>query len=358
MSNPTITPPTMSLKPSEAIEALVALFKAGMSVMLTGRQGIGKSDLMYQAVVERLKWRYITLHSVTMQPPDLMGLPHEGKRGGRAVADFLPYGFLEQLMEIKEPTVVVWEDIGTTPPATQPALMQLILAKQLNGKQLSDKIIWAATTNRRQDLSGVASFNNALADRFNYIIELQPDAMDWVTWGLKHQMPPVLLAYAKLNPKVITDFIQPRDIVKGNSPRSLAKLGETLVQAERDGAECLLDPRIFSAAIGAEHGISFYGFYRTFGVLPDITEVLSNPKKAPLVPSDRPDAQWVLMRGLAHALTPDNFGTAAKYLDRVPPEMAVICIREAVDLTPTLKQTSTYIEFTTKHQHIYGLSGD
>jgi len=157
---------------------------------------------------------------------------------------------------------------------------------------------------------------------------------------------------------VITKFVQPRDIVKGNSPRSLARLGETIVQAEQDGLDCLLDPRVFSAAIGAEHGISFYGFYRTFGALPDLHEVLSNPKKAPLVAADRPDAQWVLMRSLAHAVTEDNFGSVAVYLDRVQPEMAVICVREAVDLTPALKRTSTYIQFTTKHQHIYGLSGN
>ena len=72
----------------------------------------------------------------------------------------LPYSFLD--------------DLGQAPMSVQAAAMQLILARRINGFKISDKVIFMAATNRREDKAGVTGILEPVKSRFAWIVELVP----------------------------------------------------------------------------------------------------------------------------------------------------------------------------------------
>ncbi len=64
--------------------------------------------------------------------------------------------FDAKVVTAKRLTVVFLDDIGQSPPAVQAALMQLILARRVNGHRLSDHVVFCGATNDTMHLAGVA----------------------------------------------------------------------------------------------------------------------------------------------------------------------------------------------------------
>src|SRR5262249_16852261 len=151
------------MKFTEALNASKALLAEGLSVILSGPPGVGKSALA-ETLAGQMEWRLVISQPVIADPVDFKGLPFlvDGR------AEFLPFADLVDLRTTTEDTLWHFDDLIQAPTAVQAALMQLVHpnCRQLAGKKLSDRVRILACTNRRQDRAGGVGFIEPLKQRF------------------------------------------------------------------------------------------------------------------------------------------------------------------------------------------------
>jgi len=334
------------MKPSQLVPLLARLMQAREPFILTGRPGIGKTDMTEQAAAQA-GVHHVTWHPVTADPTDAKGLPAIiGER-----AEFLPTAELRAVLEATEPTFVLMDDLGQAPPAVQAAYMHLWLARRINGFKIPECVTFGACTNRRQDNAAVTGVISPLIDRATVVIEAEVDVEDWVSWGLAHEMPSELLAFARFRPAFVTEHKATREIVKTPSPRSLAGIGRMMRLGLRS-----LD--VLSAGAGQAFGVEFHAFLDTLHLLPDVKEILANPKKAPVPEEGRPDLLYAIAGALVGQAAPPTMDAIMTYGLRFPREFTILLVKDCVRKDRKLAESPAFVKFVSdpRNAGLIGLS--
>lgn len=339
------------MKPSDLKQLLIKLIPARENILCVGSPGVGKSDTVEYAA-QQLDYDLIVTHPVVDDPTDYKGMPAVVTRGtgksAEPAAKFLPFGDLWRMIEADKPTLVFMDDLGQAPPAVQAAIMQLILARKINGHRVSDQVSFVAATNRRQDKAAVQGLITPLLDRFTTVVTMDFDLEDWIAWGIEHDMPPVLLAFARFRPDHINRFEASKDMKKSPTPRSVAGVGR-LVNRGID------DYEVLAGAAGDGFATEFVAFMRTWSELPDRNEIYLNPDQV-AVPQ-KADVLYALMGSLAHGANPQNMEATVKYLSRVKPEFSVLCVKDAMLRTPAIKTTRAFTQWALQNKAVFGYDG-
>jgi MoxR-like ATPase len=206
------------MKPSQLTAYLTATDAQRRPVLVTGQPGIGKSDIVADTMA-KVGRRLIITHPVTADPTDFKGLPFASPSSDSA--RFLPFGDLREMIDATVPTCVFIDDMGQAPPLVQAALMQLVLARRIDGHRVSDHVRFIAATNRRTDGAAVSRILEPLKSRFT-IVGLEIDVRDWQVWAGAHGVPVEVIAFAQWRPELITKFQPSPEMQNSPSPRTLA----------------------------------------------------------------------------------------------------------------------------------------
>lgn len=335
------------MKPSKLSSILMSLLPLGEPVLIPGPPGVGKTSLV-EAAVRSLGYDLLVMHPVVSDPTDFKGMPASFLKDGVQVAEFLPFGDLWRMINATRPLVVLMDDVGQAPLAVQAALMQLVLARKINGYAISDHVRFVAATNRRSDKAGVTGLITPLLDRFTTVIELEFDMNDWLGWAIANEQPTDLLAFARFRPDLFNTFEATMDMKKSATPRSIAGMGRILVRTGNDDLELL------SGAVGDGFATEFLAFRRTYLGLPKLETLWADPMSVP-VPT-APDVMFALMGALAHRSDLTNFAQTVRFLDRVPPEYAVVCIKDAVMRHSEFGGTPAFIDWAERNRAMFGYS--
>lgn len=330
---------TIKVKPSELQELLAAAIPAKLPILITGRPGIGKSDIVTQAC-EQAGFKLIISHPVVSDPTDFKGLPFASSD---TEASFLPFGDLAQLVKATEPTVFFLDDLGQAPPAVQAACMQLLLARRVNGHKVADCVCFVAATNRRQDRAGVTGMLEPVKSRFASIVELDFDLNDWVSWALTTNLPTDVIAFMRLRSKEFEKFEPTTDLTNSPSPRTLHNLARLQVAGIESYAA-------FAGAVGEGMAAEYIGFRQIMHnmVSPDL--ILLNPDTAP-VPDDAATL-YALTLALARKASTQTFDRLCRYFNRLPAEFSVLAVRDAAQLCPDVVSSRAFIEWASKNADV------
>lgn len=308
------------------------------AILLEGSPGIGKSDLVVQTCAS-LGVDLMLCHPVTSDPTDYKGLP--GIIDGKA--EFLPYGELRRLMNATKPLVCFLDDLGQGSQATQAALMQLVLAREINGQKIPDCVVFIGATNRRTDNAGVSGLLTPLRSRFRATLELTVDAQDWCKWALANKLPIELIAYINLKPLMLSTF-DPKTAKEGKPfacPRTIAFLGDWLSAG-------IDDPETVNGCVGEAFGTEFLGFraiYKAVAGLP--AQVIANPQGA-IIPEEI-DRMFALSAALSYHASIKNIDAIGQYMDRVSSEFRTFFWKAATSRKPELVETNAHQNWAIKH---------
>lgn len=321
------------MTPTNLIETLRFAIRKRRAILIKGKPGIGKSDIVAEAV--RLESANLIIsHPVVSDPTDYKGLPFA--QGGKA--HFLPFEELQLLIDATEPTVYFLDDLGQAPSSVQAACMQLILARRINGFKVSDYVTFIAATNRKEDKAGVSGLLEPVKSRFKSIIELEVTTDDWVNWAINNGMPTELIAFIRFRPDLLDKFEATKDITNTPSPRTVASVG----QWQADGLPQALEFEVFKGAAGEAFAAEYTGFLGMYRSMPNIDQIILNPMGAEI--PDNPAILYGLSGALAHKMNETNIDAIGDYLKRLPGEMLVACMKDAITRKPQLTQTRGYIK--------------
>ncbi len=326
------------MSPKELKKVLLKTISVGLPVLIKGAPGIGKSDIVAQ-VAKQLKMNLIISHPVVSDPTDFKGLP--GIVDGKA--EFLPFGDLRRLIEAKKPTIAFLDDLGQAPAVVQAAAMQLILARRVNGHEISDKVVFIAATNRRQDRAGVTGILEPVKSRFATIIELEANPNDWIEWAFKNDVPTELIGFINFRPALLNTEEATAEIVNHPCPRTIAYCGKLLKAG-------LTSIEVFAGAVGPGCAAELVGFLQVYKDLPDIEDILLNPKKAKM-PTE-PAALYATVAALVEKATKTNADKIFKYSKRLPTDFSVLLVRDMIRREPKIQNTKGFIKWATDNQEV------
>jgi hypothetical protein len=332
------------MKPSAVARTLETLIPANESVLLVGTPGVGKTATVEQ-VAQKLNYELLTTHPVVDDPTDYKGMPAVVKEKEGPSAQFLPFGDLWRMIRAEKPMIVFMDDLGQAPPAVQAAIMQLVLARKINGHNVSDHVRFIAATNRRQDQAAVTGLITPLLDRFTTVLHYDFDLEDWMKWGFANEMPGELLAFARFKPDLIAEFKPNRDMKKSPTPRSVAGVGRLVNLG-------MTDIEVLSGAAGEGFATEFTAFYRTWQELPSRDEIYMNPDRVPV--PEKADVLYALMGSLAYGAKTGNFEQTVRYLNRCPKEFSVLCIKDAILRDPKIKMCKAFTQWAVENTSVFG----
>ena len=158
------------------LEKLLEATPASHNVMLKGKHGIGKSEILTRFFI-RQGMKVISLFLGQMSDPgDLIGLPRLNPETG--TTDFMPpYWFPVN----GEPIVLFLDELNRARPEVLQTIMDLALNRKLAGRTLPEgsRIISAVNDGEEYQLT---ELDPALVSRFN-IYNFRPEPSAWLVWA-------------------------------------------------------------------------------------------------------------------------------------------------------------------------------
>jgi hypothetical protein len=316
-------------------------------VLIKGAPGIGKSDIVEQVCKEK-GWKLVISHPVVADPTDYKGLPFASKdKSGIDVAHFLPFGELIQLIETKEPLVYFLDDLGQATPAVQSAVMQLLLARRINGHRISSLVRFIAATNRREDKANVSGILEPVKSRFASIVELEVKTDDWIAWAAENSMPFELISFIQFRPELLNNFNPTRDIENSPCPRTVAYVGKMWNAGIPSGMQF----EVIKGAAGKEFASEFTAFIKVYMTLPTINEILRDPINARL--PENISGRYAITGAIADSMSEENIKSFMIYLERMDNELVVACLKMACIKSPEICSTMAFMKWAEKNSDLF-----
>lgn len=177
---------------AQELQQLLKLTPPEQNIMLIGRHGIGKSEIItnyYQA--ERMRVVAFFLGQMS-DPGDLIGLMHKDEETGRSV--FLPpYWWPTE----GEPIVLFLDELNRARPEILQAVQDLTLNKTLAGKALPPGSMVISAVNEGEEYQ-LTDLDPALVSRFN-LYEFAPTVEDWLLWANNHKVDERVINFIQKN---------------------------------------------------------------------------------------------------------------------------------------------------------------
>lgn len=149
---------------------------ASHNIMLTGRHGIGKSEILTQYFAEK-GMKVIALFLGQMSDPgDLIGLPD---KSGEITIFRPPYWFPID----GKPIVLFLDELNRARPEVLQTIMDLALNRKLAGRSLPEGSRIIAAVNEGDEYQ-LTDLDPALVSRFN-IFRFEPSVSEWLLWAKK-----------------------------------------------------------------------------------------------------------------------------------------------------------------------------
>lgn len=329
-----------TFKPSQMIDAIIWSITKQRPLFIEGERGIGKSQVAEQATA-KLGRRLRDYRAAQMDATDIMGVPHVNGDGRShwAVPEWLPH-------DPNSDDVIFFDEINRGSQLVQNALLQLVLDRRVGEYRLPPNVALIAAGNP-DSYRGVTKMNEALANRFVHAIMVH-DTNDWCTWALDHDIMPELIAFIRFRPNLLNAYDRNSTEKASPSPRSWEFVNDILASK--------LDPTIelglCEGAVGSGPAGELAGFLQVYRQLPSLDGILMNPDKAK-VPED-PGPCLAIATGLARKATDKNFDRVIAYVNRMPKEWGVYCVKDAARLAPEVEHTAAFVRYATENADIMG----
>ncbi len=336
------------MRPTQLKLAVRRAIRLQRPLMIHGSPGIGKSDIVNDAAVEEGFDHVVDLRLSQLDQVDLRGVPsvvlmdvvnplHTGKKGCKEppmiqqrTTVWNPPEFLPHLPK----TLLFLDEINSASPGVMAAAYELILNRRVGKHHLPKDCAIICAGNLMTDFAMVNAMPSALKNRMTHLT-LDVNNDDWCEWAIGHNIHESVIAFLRFRPGLLNEFEQGnktkeakgkarnmREATAFATPRTWQIMSEFVT----DGIEAEIEYETYQGIIGEAAAAEFVGFQKYYRSLPNLDQVLMNPKTAK-VPTE-PATLYALSTGLAARATPDNMERVIQYIERIPKEFQVLTVRD------------------------------
>jgi MoxR-like ATPase len=226
---------------------------AGLSVLLRGHPGVGKSALAAR-LADDLGLPLIDIRLAQRDPADLCGVWFPDRDA--AVLSVYPPRWA--IAAAERPALIFLDEINAAVTKLhQAAAYQLVLERRVGELQLHPDTLILAAGNLQDDEAIVTPLSSALNNRFVHFV-LRADAPAWVSWARDAGLHPAVVAYIERH-GVDALYAPAEGEPAFPTPRAWEMLSRALTDADaRDHR------RLAAACVGVRAGERFYTWQRVF----------------------------------------------------------------------------------------------
>ena len=345
----------MAISFSTLSSILPILVNSKLPVLLRGRHGIGKSQVVFQ-LGESLGMPVIDRRASQMTEGDLLGLP---KQSDNDTTEWCPPKWFKTACT--EPVILFLDEVDRATLEVRQGIFELCDSRKLAGHVLHpDTLVFACVNGGGDhgDQYQVGEMDPAELDRWT-VFDLKPTVQDWLDW-----------ADGKIN-AAIWDFINDNHLhlehnddyepnKKYPSRRSWARVSQTLSLSGYDDIQKLKELRssgalhhIVSGFVGFEAATSFGDYLDNYKKIVTVEDILAG--KIKLTKDFKVNDHSALVERFKQSkifdseLSEDHLTNVAKYFLTMPSEIAMHFF------TQVFSKGSDQVAVATNIAHIYEL---
>jgi len=176
---------------------------ANRTVCIQGHMGTGKSTILPMLGKELPTHTQCYFDCTNKDLGDVM-IPNIAIMNDNS--RYVTFATNEELgMHLNTPIILDIDEYGKAPRPVQNALMRLMLEHKIGSYTLPEGSIVFATTNLAAEGVGDMMLPHQ-CDRITIIYSRKPDNMEWIAWGVQHDIDPIVLGWCKDNPQLFHSF--------------------------------------------------------------------------------------------------------------------------------------------------------
>ena len=174
-------------------------------------------------------------------------------------------------------------------------------------------------------------------------LEFEVDVQEWSEWAISAGLRPEVIAFIRFRPQLLSAF--DRDANAFPSPRSWEFVSRILNSTPDQSAE----HELFAGAVGSGAATEFSAFLRMFRELPNIDAILLSPTQEPV--PENAASQYAVASALARCASDSNFDRICLYVNRLPTEFSVLCVRDATLRDPPFAPLQAMTKWAVENHH-------
>jgi len=322
------------------VKALIQAVAIDMNepVMLWGQPGAGKSEAIAQ-LAEANNAVMVDIRLSQYDSVDLRGIPVPQDNDGLTVwyaPSTLPFVGNDAFPDTGL-ILLFLDEINSAAPSVAAVAYQLINDRKVGEHALKPNVRVIAAGNREGDRGVTNRMPTPLANRFTHV-EMAVEADAWIDWAIEKDVHPIFVAFMKFRPDLITTFDPAKPDKAFATPRTWYKAAKYYAKGMTkdvlEAATC--------GAVGMGPGTEFLGFAQIWDKMPDIENIIKNPKDAQL--PDGVGMTYAVTVALSGKMSVKNVANIHTYLERLSPEYVMMSWKLAMKRDQTLVSTDTFIK--------------
>ena len=330
----------MKIDISEAEHLISIALQAKLVPMVHGSPAVGKSAVVKQ-VAKKFSLKVIDLRLSQCDPTDLMGFPSiKNERAGYKPMDTFPIEG-DTLPEGYQGWLLFLDEFNSAPRAVQAAAYKLVLDRMVGTHHLHKNVAIVCAGNLETDGAIVEEMSTALQSRL-VPLEVTISPKGWVKWAQTNGIDHRVTSYIEFRPDNVYMFSPEHSDKTYASPRTWEFVHKLLKVTEINKDTLPL----LAGTIGEGVAREFYSFLQLQDKMPKIEQIITAPNTT-AVPTE-PSIQFALCGAIAANATAGNCAALLDYVNRLPPEFQIVCVRGMLRRNPGIIKAPSFGPWVSK----------
>ena len=299
-----------------------ATLEAGISVLLLGPPGVGKSSMAAE-LAGSMKKKLIDIRLAQKDPAELGGVYFPNR--DTQTLELFPPSWVKRACA--EPCLVFLDEFNAAVTKLhQAAAYQIVLERRIGDFEFHPETVVLAAGNREEDNAIVTPLSSALCNRFAHF-EMRPDTEAWLAWAAEHGINGNIMAFVRtFGNDVLFCTSEEHSFA---TPRSWARASRVMEKVDPADVR-----RAVAACIGNSMAARLCSYMEIF-LKVDAAAIVGGRKKIDFEKNSEPSfvyaAIFAVAGYLANAAVPD--GQLEKIVDfitspGVSPEYQILFLRQ------------------------------